>query len=62
MKKKLKYFPLKEKIKRKFTLFLAKTKSIPSHGLKISAILLVLCTCEITDIFSTFDEIYLVFN
>ena len=37
------------------------TKNISSHELKISAISLVLRTCEITYIFNTFDEIYLVF-
>ena len=33
-----------------------------SHVLKISEISLVLCTSEFTDIFITFDEIYLVFT
>ena len=60
--KKVKFFPLTEKIKRKFTFFSVYTKNISSHVLKISAILLVLRTREITDIFNTFDEIYLVFT
>ena len=60
--KKVKFFPLTEKIKRKFTFFEVNTKYISSHVLKISAISLVLRTREITDIFYTFDEIYLVFT
>ena len=48
LRKKLKFFPLTEKIERN-----------SSHVLKISAISLVLCTHEFTDIFNTFDEIYL---
>ena len=58
--KKVKFFPETEKINRKFTFFEVNTKNILSHVLKISAISLVLCTREITDIFNTFDEIYLV--
>ena len=38
------------------------TKNISSHLLKISAISLVLHTREITDVFNTYDEIYLVFT
>ena len=60
--KEVKIFPFTEKIKRKFTFFLVNTKNISSHVLKISAISLVLRTREITDIFNTFDEIYLVFT
>ena len=58
--KKVKFHPLTEKIKRKFTFF----RQIPKifHVLKMSAISLVLRTREITDIFNTFDEIYLVFT
>ena len=50
-----------EQIKRKFTFFFGKYQNISSHVLKISAISLVLRIREITDIFNTFDEIYLVF-
>ena len=57
---KVKFFPLTEKIKRKFTFF-GKYQNISSHVLKISAISLLLRTREITDIFNTFDEIHLVF-
>ena len=60
--KKVKFFPLTEKIKGKFTFFSANTKNISSHVLKIPAISLMLRTREITDIFNTFDEIYLVFT
>ena len=60
--KKVKFFPLTEKIKRKFTFFRVNTENISSHVLKISAISLVLRTREITDVFNTFDEIYLVFT
>ena len=60
--KKGKFFHLTEKIKRKFTFSSVNTKNISSHVLKISAISLVLRTREITDIFNTFDEIYLVFT
>ena len=55
-------FPLYGKNKKKIYFFLVDTKNISSHVLKISAISLVLCTREIKDIFSTFDEIYLVFT
>ena len=55
----LSFFPSTEKIKKYF--FGVKTKNISSHVLKILAISLVLRTREITDIFNTFDEIYLVF-
>ena len=57
--KKVKFLPLTEKIKRKFTFYSANTKNISSHVLKISAVSLVLRTREITDIFNTFDVIYL---
>ena len=60
--KNVKFFPLTEKIKRKFTFFLVNTKNISFHVLKISAISLVLRTREIADIFNTLDEIYLVFT
>ena len=61
--KKVKFFsPLTEKIKRKFLFFSVNAKNISSHVLKISAISLVLRTGEISDIFNTFDEIYLVFT
>ena len=58
-------FPLvlpEKKIKRKFTFFSVNTKIISSHVLKISENSLVLRTREFTDIFITFDEIYLVFT
>ena len=60
--KKVKFFPLYGKNKKKIYFFEVNTKNISSHVLKISAISLVLSTCEITDIFNTFDEIYLVFT
>ena len=60
--KEVKFSPLRKKIKRKFPFFLVNTKNISSHVLKISAISLVLHTREITDIFNTFNEIYLVFT
>ena len=60
--KKLSFFPSTEKIKRKIYFFSVNTKNILSHVLKISAISLVLRTREISDIFKTFDEIYLVFT
>ena len=60
--KKVSFFPLTEKIKRKFTFFWANTKNISSHVLKILAISLVLRTREFTDIFNTFVEIYLIFT
>ena len=53
---------LEKKIKRKFTFFSVNTKNISSHELKISVNSLVLRTREFTDIFITFDEIYLVFT
>ena len=59
---KVKFFPLYGKNKKKIYFFSVNTKNISSHVLKISAILLVLRTCEISDIFITFDEIYLVFT
>ena len=64
--KKVRFFPLTEKIKEKFTFFFGKyQKNISSHVLKISEISLVprtRGTREITDIFNTLDEIYLVFT
>ena len=61
--KEVKFFPFTEKNKKKiYFFFLVNTKNISSHVLKISAISLVLRTREITDIFNTFDEIYLVFT
>ena len=54
--------PLTDKIKNKIYLFSVNTKNNSSHVLKISAILLVLRTREITDIFNALDEIYLVFT
>ena len=55
-----KTFPLNWKNKKKIYFFLVNTKNISSHVLQISAISLVLRTREITDIFNTFNEIYLV--
>ena len=52
--------PLTGKNKKKIYTFSINTKNISSHVLKISAILFVLRTREITDTFNTFDEIYLV--
>ena len=43
-------------------LFSVNTKNISSHVLKISENSLALRTGEFTDIFITFDEIYLVFT
>ena len=60
--KKVKFFPLYGKNKKKIYFFSVNIKNISSHVLKISAISLVLRTREITDIFNTFDEIYLVFT
>ena len=60
--KQLSFFSLNGKNKKKIYLFSVNTKNISSHVLKISAISLVLRTREITDIFNTFDEIYLVFT
>ena len=59
---KVKSFPLQGKNKKKIYFFSVNTKNISSHVLKISAISLVLRTREISDIFITFDEIYLVFT
>ena len=56
--KKVKFFPLYGKNKKKIYFFSVNTKNISSHVLKISAISLVLRTREISDIFITFDEIY----
>ena len=60
--KKDKFFPLYGKNKKKIYFLSVNTKNISSNVLKISAISLVLRTCEIADIFNTFDEIYLVFT
>ena len=60
--KKVKFFPLYGKNKKKIYFFSVNTKNISSNVLKISEISLVLRTREISDIFSTFDEIYLVFT
>ena len=60
--KKVKFFPLYGKNKKKIYFFSVNTKNISSHMLKISAISLVLRTREISDNFNTFDEIYLVFT
>ena len=60
--KKVKIFPLYRKNKKKIYFFSVNTKNISSPVLKISAISLVLRTREISDIFNTFDEIYLVFT
>ena len=49
-------------MKKKIYFLSVNTKNISSNVLKISAISLVLRTREITDIFNTFDEIYLVFT
>ena len=57
--KKVKFFPLTEKNKTKIYFFSVNTKNMSSHVLKISTISLVLRTREITDIFNTFDEIYM---
>ena len=54
------FFPLTENI-RKFTL-MGYIPKIVHLVLKISSVSLVLCTCEITDMFNTFDDIYLVFK
>ena len=59
---KVKFFSLTEKNKKTIYFFSVNTKNISSHVLNISAISLVLRTREITDIFNTFDEIYLVFT
>ena len=56
--KKVKFFPLNGKNKKKIYFFSVNTKNISSHVLKISAISLVLRIREITDIFITFDEIH----
>ena len=48
--------------KRKNTFFSVNTKNISSHVLKISEISRVLRTREFTDLFISFDEIYLAFT
>ena len=63
--KKVKFFPLNgKKIKRLFTIFSVNLyqKHFISCVLKIPAISLMLRTRDITDIFNTFYEIYLVFT
>ena len=52
---------LEKKLKENL-LFSVNTTNISSHVLKISENSLVLRTREFTDIFITFDEIYLVFT
>ena len=52
----------REKNKKKIYFFEVNSKHISSHVLKISVNSLVLRTREFTDIFITFDEIYLVFT
>ena len=47
---------------KRFFFYSVNTKYISSHVLRISEISFVLRTCEFTDIFITFDEIYLVFT
>ena len=47
---------------KKYYMYVEKLSRRLSHVLKISAISLVLRTREISDIFNTFDEIYLVFT
>ena len=56
------FFSSKRKKLKEIYFFSVNTKNVKSHVLKISAISLVLRTREITDIFNTFDEIYLVFT
>ena len=58
--KTVKFFSPLRKNKKKIYFFSVNTKNISSHVLKIPAISLVLRTREISDIFNTFDEIYLV--
>ena len=53
---------LEKKNKKKIYFLSVNTKNISSHVLKISENSLVLCTREFTDIFITFDEIYLVYS
>ena len=66
--KKVKFFSHYGKNKKKIYFFSVNTKNISSHVLKISeisrvrTISLVLRTREISDIFNTFDEIFLVFT
>ena len=55
-------FSLNGKNKKKIYFFSVNTKNILSHVLKISLFSLMLRTCEITEIFNIFDEIYLVFT
>ena len=52
----------KKKKKENLLFFSVNTKNISSHVLTISAISLVLRTSEITGIFNTIEEIYLVFT
>ena len=56
--KKVKFFPLTEKNKKKIYFYSVNTKTFSSHVLKISVISPMLRTREITDIFNTLDEIY----
>ena len=54
--------PRQEKKKKKIYFFDVNTKINSSHVLKLSEISFVLRTREFTDIFITFDEIYLINN
>ena len=49
-------------MKRKFNFVLVNTKTISSHVMKISENSLMLRTREFTNIFISFNEIYLVFT
>ena len=48
--------------RKKIFTCIAKYQNISSHVLKISTILVALCTREISDIFNSFDIIHLVFS
>ena len=54
-------FSVEYKIKRKFTFFLANTKYISSHAVKIS-VFSRYALVKNTDFFTALDEIYLVFT
>ena len=54
--------PRQKNNKKKIYLFSVNTDNTASRVLKISEIVFMLCTRETTDIFNTFDEIYLVFT
>ena len=55
-------FLLNGKNKKKIYFFYGKYQNSLSHALEISVISRVRSTSEITDIFNTFNEIYLVFT